>query len=83
MTSPTVFFGKIGRPLFLFEEYPSYAYLFAPTYWAANLLRREGRILAWPKSLSVSVKSNIKGVENSKKNIANGKLVSFSVFVLH
>ena len=34
------FFGKIGSPVFLFEEYPSYAYLFSPNYWAANLSGR-------------------------------------------
>ena len=34
------FFGKIGSPVFLFEE--SKAYLFSLNYWAANLSRRGG-----------------------------------------
>ena len=41
------FFGKIGSPVFLFEEYPSEAYLFSPNYWAADLSRRANGILVF------------------------------------
>ena len=78
------FFGKIGSPVFLFEEYPSLAYLFSPNYWAANLSRRGGMHSVLAKEYGQCLLKVIsKGVENSKNIIANGILVSFFVLVLH
>ena len=58
--------------------------MFSPNYWAANLSRRGGMHSGLAKEYGQCLLKVIsKGVENSKKIIANGILVSFFVFVLH